>query len=328
MQSTIDDITGGYDYANNIPSLSNGPRYDDGSNNKHQAVLFEGSHDLFRVLREKHREKMMSQPFAPGCNTTELRTNEIKLYNKAMEIDWIGRDLSAVTTSCQFTGVDFPPTSDTLNGILSKGSYVTVFHMAGQCESAFQWEEEKPMSCLGNNFGGTLGYKTKGECIHQSVGGQRVQAWIDANAESAMKCLGLYLKEEEEDSFIGRQSVDIMRGVELAARNTTNIVRDNVDSLTGKDLIRDGFGRGTDEEWNALAFTNWANATLLSALGSGSETLRITKQLASELNKHVQSGSISDSVSGWYVSHYVQRMTSCCCILFPCIIVFRVSYHS
>eukprot|EP01082_Thalassiosira_pseudonana_P006326 g6188.t1 g6188 contig20:1032949-1034593(+) len=43
-----------------------------------------------------------------------------------------------------------------------------------------------------------------------------------------------------------------------------------------------------------------SNATLLSALGSGSETLRITKQLASELNKHVQSGSISDSVSGWF----------------------------
>ncbi len=125
------------------------------SDNTHETTIsFDGATFFISILRYAHYSKTsqrMPNNTVPGCNPEELRTKNLHAIHRAIEVDWIGRNLSSVMKSsagsgrmsCNFVAAEFPPTEMTLQTQLKGRVYNTVFHTAGQCANSFQWDKDK-----------------------------------------------------------------------------------------------------------------------------------------------------------------------------------------
>ena len=128
------------------------------------AIEFEGASEFLSLLRKAYQKKIANPP--PHCqrqrsnNATKERGMKVEVFNRAIEADWIGRNISAVEPtwsspdrgSCNFVGLAFPPTNGTVHAALHQTTYISSFYTTGQCNNSFQWESEKPITCLGINF--------------------------------------------------------------------------------------------------------------------------------------------------------------------------------
>ncbi len=128
------------------------------SNNKHDdetVISYEGASSFISILRNAHDNKRSllrsSNSTVPNCNTAELRIRDLHLFHRAIDLDWVGRNLPAVmkssdgsdSSSCNFVAAELRPTHTTLQHQLNRLVYDTVLHTAGQCVHAFQWEKDK-----------------------------------------------------------------------------------------------------------------------------------------------------------------------------------------
>lgn len=112
-------------------------------------ISFEGASSFISILRDTYDMKP-SRHIPPNCSEGELRTRDLHIFNRAIDVDWVGRNLPAVMESanssgpsCNFVGVELRPTERTLHHQLNRGVYDTVLHTAGQCTNSFQWEQDK-----------------------------------------------------------------------------------------------------------------------------------------------------------------------------------------
>ena len=125
-------------------------------------VTFKGANNFLPLLRQAHKRKIANP--LPHCkhsnnntskNLSESNHDKIRIFNRAIEVDWIGRNISSVeptwsangTSSCQFAALAFPPTDDTLSRAIQQKTYVSSFYTASQCglgntNGAFQWDPD------------------------------------------------------------------------------------------------------------------------------------------------------------------------------------------
>jgi len=225
------------------------------------AIEFEGASDFLSLLRDAHRQILANPP--PHCqrrhsnNAVKEKDMKVEVFNRAIEVDWIGRNISAVEptwsntnlASCNFVGLAFPPTEGTLHAASHQKTYISLFHTVNQCVGSFQWERDKPITCLGNNFGGTLGANTEKGCIEESVGGYQTMLWNKQNSNDALfQCLKHYLRTDE-----------VLRMV-----NVTPYMESVVANLTKTDYIgRRGYS-SRDLDWSTLSFFHWSDLALKS----------------------------------------------------------------
>ncbi|KAL7534120.1 hypothetical protein ACHAXR_007833 [Thalassiosira sp. AJA248-18] len=242
-------------------------------------VAFKGSSNFLSLLRRAHKQKIANP--SPHClqqynNATNLQNQnlEIRRYNRAIEIDFVGRDaVSSVlptwsaeeTSSCQFAAMAFRPTNDSLDEAMRQKMYVSAFYTPGQCMhegvGAINWGLDLPLTCKGINFGGVLGGKTRRECVDESSGGYPVKMWLLQNSKNGMaaplKCLKQFLKEDMSDHHY---YFDV-KSVELSASNSTIFTfHREFGSLIA------GFGRDSDLDWNTATFQEWSKAVLLDSV--------------------------------------------------------------
>jgi len=214
-------------------------------------IEFEGASEFLILLRTAHRKKIANPP--PHCQEQHSKVN---VFNRAIEIDWIGRNISAVEptwssfnrSSCNFVGLAFPPTKGALHAALQQTTYISSFHTVSQCISdSFQWENDKPFTCLGNNFGGTLGANTEKGCIEEAVGGYQMKLWNEQNSNDALfQCLKYYLDTDE-----------VLREVDI-----TTHMEDMIANVTRLDYVSQrGYSRD-DTDWSTLAFLLWSETAL------------------------------------------------------------------
>ena len=98
-------------------------------------VTFEGASNFLTLLREEYRRKM-SKP-RPHCQHNSSSITEIRQFNRAYQLDWIGRNISSVEmsdptlSSCHFAALQFPPTSATIEKAIRQTTYHSSFYTAG-----------------------------------------------------------------------------------------------------------------------------------------------------------------------------------------------------
>ncbi|KAL7473821.1 hypothetical protein ACHAXS_014279 [Conticribra weissflogii] len=252
------------------------------SDNTHETTIsFDGATFFISILRYAHYSKTsqrMPNNTVPGCNPEELRTKNLHAFHRAIEVDWIGRNLSSVMKSsagsgrmsCNFVAAEFPPTEMTLQTQLKGRVYNTVFHTAGQCANSFQWDKDKSISCRGNNFGGTLGPGTKDDCIAGSVGALFARDWLTRNSKKATYCLNLFLHRNLVGYiFINQTAIDSKTLQETADRKTMSF-HQNIQPLVDGEIGSDGYFREREWQthWNNEIFVKWANAVLMDAIAN------------------------------------------------------------
>lgn len=261
-----------YDHGGNASTLLHHNTEADGE--KDIDIIFEGSSQLLALLRKAHKDKL-SNPLS-HCqqqNTNSSISGDIRQYNRAIEIDFIGRDglhsviptwSSADTASCHFTALSFPPTEAIINAALQHTTYIAAFHTMDQCiGSAFNWDNETHKNCLGNNWYSTMGPgNTKQSCIEESVGGYPIKRWLDHNSHdghiTAVKCLTQFLEEDESRTWLFDIHV-------LESSSTNNINRTKLIMEAG---IRGGYDNHASKsgvDWNANAFIHWSKYVLLDS---------------------------------------------------------------
>ena len=229
------------------------------SSSNSDVVEFEGAVDFLTLLRNAYKQKIESP--LPHCqrNATSEQEMRVEIFNRAIEVDWIGRNLPAVepewsdasSGSCNFVGLAFPPTRKTLNSALQQTTYVSSFHTGQQCENSFIWDSALPMTCMGNNFGGTLGTLNEKKCIEESPGGYPMTLWNKRNSNKGIyKCLKHFLETDDE----------------LRAMNATIRLEDSIANLTKLDSFsKRGYCPScSDIDWSTLAFLKWSESALSS----------------------------------------------------------------
>ena len=115
-------------------------------------VTFKGATSFVRLLREAHKRKMANP--LPHCRH-DSKKPQIRIFNRAIQVDWIGRNVSSVeptwsvsgTASCQFAALAFPPTGAVLERALQQKIYVSSFYNAGQCgyngKGGLRWNKDE-----------------------------------------------------------------------------------------------------------------------------------------------------------------------------------------
>jgi len=126
-----------------------------GSIHEEETVIsFENASSFISILRDAFDSKQSLQrspnSTLSDCSKRELRTRDLHIFHRAIDANWVGRDLPAVMgssvssgPSCNFVGAELRPTEMTLHHQLKRRVYDTVLHTAGQCANAFQWERVK-----------------------------------------------------------------------------------------------------------------------------------------------------------------------------------------
>ncbi len=231
------------------------------------AIEFEGASEFLSLLRKAYQKKIANP--LPHCqrrrsnNATNEKEMKVEVFNRAIEIDWIGKNISAVEPtwsspdrgSCNFAGLAFPPTKGTLHAALHQTTYISPFFTATQCKNSFSWESDNPVTCTGNNFGGTLGANTQQGCIEQSVSGYQMMLWNKQNSNDALlQCLKHYLRTDE-----------VLRSV-----NITYQMEGLIANLTRMDYLSQRGYSHSNTDWSKLAFLHWTDKAMIiedSALG-------------------------------------------------------------
>lgn len=223
-------------------------------------VTFEGASNFLTLLREEYRRKM-SKP-RPHCQHNSSSITEIRQFNRAYQLDWIGRTISSVEmsdptlSSCHFAALQFPPTSATIEKAIRQTTYHSSFYTAGQCRKAFNWKWLDDMNlidtCYGNNWGGTLGSTSKEKCFEESIWGHPIMRWLDKNwdnhQDGPLKCLELMLDHDDE--------LKAVFSVDMSRSTAGNFSRDSFFEML-LDGVFDIDGFGTIEDWNSLIFQHY-----------------------------------------------------------------------
>ena len=283
-------------------------------NNNDDVISFEGSSNLLTLLRIAHEHKI-SNPL-PHCinkhnNQSSLKSDnniQIKPYNRAIEIDFLGRDTvpsvlptwsHANTSSCYFTALSFPPTNFTLQTALKSTTYMTnSFHTISQClGNAFNWRNETQFTCMGNNWGGTLGGRSREECIEESVGGYFVKQWLHYNTNNvdgkAMACFKSFIQNNDTALSGGYQyDIQMMESSALKLNVTATTLFNDTDKYDGLSSLMFGYGDDDDvDNWNTITFKAWSKAMLLrgnimnSTTGDVKDVNEVMRQLDDILKK-------------------------------------------
>jgi hypothetical protein len=228
-------------------------------------VEFEGAANFLFLLRRAYQQKIANP--SPHCQHRKEKMT-VEVFNRAIEVDWVGRNIPAVeptwsgpnTSSCNFVGLAFPPTKKTVHAVLRQTTYISAFHTVKQCQGgAFSWESDKSATCLGNNFGGTLGANTRKGCVEESAGGYEMKLWNKRNSNHAVfQCLKHFLQTDESVKMV----------------NITHMER-LVANLTNKDYVSTrGYGApSSDTDWSTLAFFFWSQLALNSTGAVSDERL-------------------------------------------------------
>ncbi len=220
-------------------------------------VEFEGAANFLFLLRKAHQQKITNP--SPHCRLRHSNATTVEVFNRAIEFDWIGRNISAVEptwsgpnrASCNFVGLAFPPTKRTLHAALQQTTYISAFYTVNQCQGAFIWGSDKPVTCLNNNFGGTLGANTREGCVEESAGGYQMMLWNKRNSNNAVfQCLKHFLQTDESVRMV---NITHMESI--------------VANLTNKDFVsKRGYGApSSDVDWSTLAFFYWSEMALNSS---------------------------------------------------------------
>ena len=222
---------------------------------------FEGSSDFMSLLRKAYQKKIANP--TPHCQRRRRSNNnatheKVEVFNRAIEYDWIGKDIPAVEPSwsnpdhqgsCNLVGLAFPPTKGTLHAALHQMTYISSFYTVSQCKSTFKWESDAPTSCSGIKFGGTLGADTEQGCLEESVSGYQMMLWNKKNSnDDLLQCLRHHLEVDE-----------VLRTV-----NITSQMEGMISNLTKIDYL-DSFQRGyhhSDIDWSTLAFLHWSERAM------------------------------------------------------------------
>ncbi len=224
------------------------------------AIEFEGASEFLSILRKAYQKKIANPPSHcrrrhERSNATNEKVMKVEVFNRAIEIDWIGKDIPAVEPtwsspdrgSCNFVGLAFPPTKGTLHAALHQTTYISSFQTVGQCKKSFKWESDAPTSCLGVKFGGTLGANTEQGCVEESVSGYNMVLWNEHNSnDDLLQCLKHYLEIDE-----------VLRMV-----NITPQMEGMIANLTKMDYLSKWGYTHRDEGWSTLAFLHWAEKAL------------------------------------------------------------------
>ena len=227
------------------------------SNNN--VIEFEGASDFLSTLRNAYLKKITNP--LPHCsfNTTNEKEMKVTIFNRAIEVDWIGRDVPAVepvwssqnSSSCSFVALALPPTKKTLQAALQQTTYISSFHTGSQCEKPFVWGSDLPKTCMDINFGGTLGTLDEQKCIEESPGGYPMTRWNQQNSNKDIyQCLKHFLETDNA----------------LRAANVSTHIEGMVVNLTKIDSLHErGYCPSCDNlDWNSLAFLKWSETALRS----------------------------------------------------------------
>ena len=120
-------------------------------------------------------------PFCEGSVMADYELDSLRIYNRAINYDWIGRSLPAAESryskseddSCEFTSMEFSPTEQTLKAALNMKTFLTPYSTAEQCKlfSYYTTRDDSADDCSGTLFRGTLFRRatTLDECLEQSI---------------------------------------------------------------------------------------------------------------------------------------------------------------
>jgi len=295
-----------------------------GSIHEEETVIsFENASSFISILRDAFDSKQSLQrspnSTLSDCSKRELRTRDLHIFHRAIDANWVGRDLPAVMgssvssgPSCNFVGAELRPTEMTLHHQLKRRVYDTVLHTAGQCTNAFQWERVKSTTCLGNNFGGTLGAGTKEECISGSVGAILARDWLTRNSKKATNCLNSFLHGNLVGIIFANQTSSDSKILEEIAEHTSLSLYQNIHLLVDGEIGSDGYFREREwqKHWNDEMFVKWANAVLMETIRNQTSSNIVT------LLVHTIS-FISEALSGAWKLGVKQNETTwlwCTCV--------------
>lgn len=135
----------------------------------------------FRSLQTSHISSNHCNFCEEAVMDPDLELDSLRIYNRAINYDWIGRGLPAAefqrystseNDSCKFTAMEFSPTEETLNTALRQRTFLTPYFTAEQCKQiSFPMSSDTTSDdCSDQFFHGTLFRPVTSfdDCIEQS----------------------------------------------------------------------------------------------------------------------------------------------------------------
>ena len=277
--------------------------HQEGRGDGESTEMFQGAANFLRSLRERYAKKKLHPQ--PHCNVTS--TPELRFFNRAIQYDFVGRNVSAVEptfgppedAACNFVAMSFDVSQQQLEAELGKTTYVSAFRTTGQCgelggdSTAFLWDPEKPITCLGNNFGGMLGPANLEECRKATPGGNLVEKWLEKNLDddAPLTCL------KQQIEIAGQVDVVDLMAIETAAlRSAQNGSRLRQEMQDG--CLKSGFG--SNQDWNEQLYTLWIGSVISESTPDADAAARILSDL---------SGVVDDPTHASCVEGLMPRMS-------------------
>mmetsp|Transcript_11780 Transcript_11780/g.25715 ORF Transcript_11780/g.25715 Transcript_11780/m.25715 type:complete len:725 (+) Transcript_11780:2-2176(+) len=267
-----------------------------GDRGRSRAEMFQGAANFLQSLRQRYAKKKLRPQ--PHCNVT---STGLRFFNRGIQYHFVGKNVSAVEQSfgppedaaCNFVAMQFNVSKQRLDAELTKRTYLSAFKTTGQCgelggdSSAFDWDPEMPLTCLGNNFGGMLGPANLQECRKVSPGGSLVERWLEKNlnGDAPLTCLKKHIE------IAGQNDVVDLTAIENAASRRAQ------DGSRLRKEMQDGClkkGFGSNQNWYEQLYTIWIG----SVISGSTPDLEAAARILSDLSGVVDDPTLASCVEG------------------------------